>query len=108
MRVLLDNNVNQRFARLLTGHEVVHSRKMGWEERYNGTLIQAAEDEGFSVVITADKQMRYQQNVSRWKISIIVLNSWRITWRQIQPLGTKVQAILDGPLASGSFIVVDP
>lgn len=32
MRVLFDNNVDQRFAKLLLGHEVVTAFQMGWAE----------------------------------------------------------------------------
>jgi len=39
MRVLLDNNVNHRFARLISGHEVVHARSLGLRELHNGELI---------------------------------------------------------------------
>jgi hypothetical protein len=54
MRVLLDNNVNQRFAALVEGHEVVHARQLGWGELLNGKLISVAEDAAFEVMITAD------------------------------------------------------
>ncbi len=44
MRVLLDNNVDHRFGKLLTGHEAIHARQMGWADLYNGDLITAAEN----------------------------------------------------------------
>ena len=58
MRILLDNNVNQRFASLLGDFDVTHARALGWGELLNGTLISAAEVAGFDVMITADKQMQ--------------------------------------------------
>ena len=61
MRVLLDNNVNYRFGRLLKGHEVVHVQDIGWDKLRNGELLAAADRDGFEVMITADKRMQYQQ-----------------------------------------------
>jgi predicted nuclease of predicted toxin-antitoxin system len=107
MRLLLDHNVNSRYGRLLPGHEVSHTYKMGWEELLNGELITAAETAGFEVIITADKNLQYQQNLSGRKISIIVLNARGITWQHIEPLAPQVRAALE-ELTPGSFITIIP
>jgi len=60
LRVLLDNNVDPRYGRLLHGHEVIHARKMGWAELENGNLIAVAEGAEFDVMVTGDKNMQYQ------------------------------------------------
>ena len=107
MRVLLDNNVNRRFAQLILGHEVTHAREMGWMGLENGDLIAAAQQEGFNVVITCDKQIQYQQNLAGRKISIIVLNSLFIKLEYIKPLAPQVNEILSKLDPSG-FIVISP
>ena len=103
MRILLDNNVNQRFAVLVEGHEVVHARQLGWGELLNGNLISAAEDASFDVMITADKQMQYQQNLTGQKIAIVVLNSVLLRWSDIEPLGPVVNELLRKGVEAGSF-----
>lgn len=108
MRVLLDNNVNQRFARLIDGHEVIHARQMRWGSLQNGRLIAAAEEGGFDVLVTADKNMRYEQNLAGRRITVVVLNSLFIKWADIRPLAPQVQLFLDGVPARGSFVVIDP
>ncbi len=75
MRVLPDNNVDHRFARLLQGHDVIHARQMGWARLFNGDLICAAETENFAVMITADKNMRYQQNIETCEIALDILKN---------------------------------
>ena len=105
MRVLLDNNVNQRFAVLVGGHEVVHARQLGWGELLNGNLIAAAENAGFDVMITADKQMQYQQNLTGRRIAIIVLNSVLLRWSDIEPLAPIVNELLRQGVEAGSFNV---
>jgi predicted nuclease of predicted toxin-antitoxin system len=108
MRVLLDHNVNPRYARLLTDHDVSHTYKMGWAELLNGDLIAMAEGEGFDVMITADKNLQYQQSLKGRKICILVLNAKRITWPHIEPLCPQVQKILAAQFQPGAFIVVSP
>lgn len=75
MRVLLDHNINPRFGRLLPGHQVTHAYKLGWSELVNGELIKRAESEGFDAIVTADKNLRYQQSLSDRRIEIIVLDT---------------------------------
>ena len=108
MRVRLDNNVNHRFARLITGHEVIHARSLGLGELYNGDLIAAAEEKQFDVIVTAHKQMEYQQNLAARRLSIVVLNSLLIRWTDIAPPAPQVQSALDSGLPPGTFIRIGP
>lgn len=108
MRVLLDNNVNRDFVRLVQGHELIHARTLGWGELANGDLIATAEAENFDVLITADKQMQYQQSIAGRRIAILVLNSRFIKWSHIAPLAPLVQQNLDSGVEPGAFIVIAP
>jgi hypothetical protein len=62
--ILIDQNVSARLARLLTGHDAVHASRLGWAELTNGDLLTAAEGDGFELMITADQNIRYQQNLA--------------------------------------------
>lgn len=95
-RILLDNILDHRFGRLLLGHEVVHTRWMGWRRLENGDLLAAAERGGFDVLTTGDKNLRYQQNMKGRRISVVILNSRLISMRHIAPLAPKVLQALDG------------
>jgi hypothetical protein len=63
MRILFDNGTPRGLAHFLTGHTVEEARARGWEELENGELIDAGEPEGFEVLVTTDKNIRYQQNL---------------------------------------------
>lgn len=76
-RILLDQNVPFALGRLLTGHSVAHAADLGWGELANGDLIAAAERDGFEVLLTADQNIRYQQNLTNRRIGIVVLESNR-------------------------------
>jgi predicted nuclease of predicted toxin-antitoxin system len=80
VRVLLDHNVPHKLRDSLTDHEVATADEMGWSELENGELLQAAEDAGFAVMVTCDKNMAYQQNLQGRKLALIVLstNNWNL------------------------------
>jgi hypothetical protein len=79
-RILFDVNVPRPLARLLTRHDVELADALGWRELTNGDLLSAAEQAGFDLMLTADTNLRYQQNLSGRRISIIALstNAWPI------------------------------
>ena len=72
-RVLLDHCVPRRVCQALVGCETNTAFKRGWAELKNGALLQAAEDAGFDVLITADKNLRYQQKLTSRRIAIVEL-----------------------------------
>lgn len=58
---------------------VTEARARGWEELENGELLKQAEAAGFEVLVTTDKNIRYQQNLKGRKIAIVVLGQGRWT-----------------------------
>jgi hypothetical protein len=51
---------------------------MDWSRLTNGDQLAAAESAGFEIMITADKNLQYQRNLTQRRISIIVIgtNQW--------------------------------
>ena len=74
MRVLLDECVDWRLSRALTGHEVKSARQMGWSAIKNGELLELA-SERFDAFVTVDRNLAFQQNVQSLSIPVIVLHA---------------------------------
>jgi len=53
-------------------HDVSHAKDIGWRELSNGALLKQAAKQ-FDVIVTVDKKMRFEQNVSKLPIPIIEL-----------------------------------
>ena len=104
MRILLDQATPVPLRRYLGGHNVSTAAQQRWDDLRNGDLLKAAEDEGFEVLVTTDKNMRYQQNLSMRRIAIVVLGKGN--WPLIKPHVHLVAAAVDaaGP---GSYAEVD-
>jgi hypothetical protein len=96
--ILLDNNAPRGLIRALTGHTVAEARERGWETLKNGDLLTAAEKAGFEVLLTSDKNIRYQQNLGGRKIAIVVLTigRWEPVRRMLAEIATAVNAATPG------------
>ena len=104
MLILLDNGCPRGIARFLPGHTVAECREYGWDSTGNGELLGAAEATGFEVLLTTDKNIRYQQNLTGRKIAIVVLGKGR--WRLIRPMLEVVRAAVNAA-TTGSYTEVD-
>ena len=98
MRVLLDNGTPRGLASALTDHIVEESRARGWDTLKNGELLDAAEAAGFDVFVTTDRNIRYQQNLARRKIAIVILSKgrWRLIRKRLAAIAATVTAATPG------------
>jgi hypothetical protein len=94
----LINNVPRGLARALSAHAVVESRERGWHLFKNGDLLNAAEDAAFDVLVTSDKSIRYQQNLTRRKLALVVLSQgrWRLVRQKLKAVAAAVEAATPG------------
>lgn len=80
MKILFDTCVPRPLQQCLAAHQVIRAQQQGWGELRNGDLLNAAESADFELFVTADKNLRYQQQLSGRRIAVLVLpsNSWPI------------------------------
>ncbi len=74
MLVLFDQATPVPLRPYLEGHTVRTAAQEGWARLRNGDLLAAAEDAGFDILLTTDKNMRYQQKLTGRKIAVILLD----------------------------------
>jgi len=96
--ILFDNNVPRGLARSLSVHTVVEARARGWHTFKNGDLLTAAEAAGFDVMVTSDKSIKYQQNLTGRKIALVVLSQgrWRLVRQRLDAIAAAVNAATPG------------
>jgi hypothetical protein len=105
MLVLFDNGTPRTLARYLVGlHTITEARARGWEQLENGKLLNEAEAAGFEVLVTTDKNLGYQQNLSGRKIAVVVLGKGR--WTLIEPHVARVVAAVNAAMP-GTFVEVE-
>ncbi len=104
MRILFDNGTPRGVAAALLEHTVEEARARGWDTLGNGELLDAAESAGFDVLITTDRNLRYQQNLKSRKIAVVVLGKGR--WTFIKKTLPEIAAAV-ATATPGSFVEVD-
>jgi len=100
VRVLFDQGTPEPLRHVLTRYEVATAYERGWSQLTNGELLDAAEKEGYGVLVTTDSNLRYQQNLERRHIAIVVLST--PSWPRIQRASALVWALLNIPLQAAT------
>jgi hypothetical protein len=98
MLILFDNGTPAPLRYALKGHVVVEAIERGWDRLANGELIAAAEAAGFELLLTTDKNIRYQQDLTGRRIAFVVLGNqqWPTLRRYIESVVAAVNAATPG------------
>lgn len=75
MKLILGHNIDWRLKKDIVGHDVRTVQELGWADVINGELLTLVEEAGFHLLLTADANIKQQQNMTGRKIAIIVLRS---------------------------------
>src|SRR5256884_1511841 len=102
MRILIDECLDWRLCRSLVGHHCFSVPKMGWAGLKNGVLLERAELE-FDVFLTGDRNLSFQQTLSKFDIAVIVLHAESIQLRHTLPLVPKILSAL-ATIQSGQVV----
>ena len=101
---MFDHSTPAPLSAYLVDHTVLEARDREWDRLSNGDLLDEAERAGFDVLITADKNMRYQQNLKDRRIALVVLATPQ--WPVVRLHTERIAAAVDGA-RPGSYVEVD-
>ena len=104
MRILFDQGAPAPLREFLKQHEVSTAFERGWSTLKNGELLDAAEREGFEVLVTTDSRLRYQQNLATRRIAIVCLLS--TSWPRIRKIASSVVEAIEAS-SRGSYREVE-
>ena len=104
MKLLLDECIDQRFAKELSDHEVRTVSQMGWTGKRNGELLRLAEGQ-FDVFVSVDRNLSFQQNLPKLGIAVVILTAPSNRLADLQPLAPKLLQILSN-LTPGTAVTV--
>ena len=104
MTILLDENIPHLLKRLLSEFEVTTVQEIGLSGTKNGALISFI-DGTYDVFITADKNLKYQQNLATRRVAIVELYSNRLP--EIERMEERIRTVLT-TLDKGDFVAIAP
>lgn len=85
MRLLLDECVDRRLARQITGHDVSTVVGLGWAGVRNGTLLARTAGQ-FDIFVTVDRNLAFQQRIDTVPFAVVVLRARTNRLVDLQPL----------------------
>lgn len=94
MKILLDECIDRRLAKEFVGYEIKTVPQMGWAGIKDRELLILAASV-FDVFITADRNLSFQQNLSPFDLSLIILQAQSNRLVDLKPLIPKVLDVLD-------------
>ena len=105
MLVLFDHGTPKGLARALPGHTIHTAQARGWDALSNGALLSAAEEAAFDLVLTTDRRIRYQQNLTARRIALVVLTG-STKWSRVRQHFDRIAAAVAGA-TPGSYTEVE-
>lgn len=98
MKIILDESVPQKLRLLIEAHTVITVAYQGWSGLKNGALLTAAEEAGYDLFITADQEIKYQQNLTGRGMAVLVLssNNWDYVKAAISKIVTAIESMTPG------------
>ena len=103
MKILFDQGTPVPLRRFLVNHEVRTAYNEGWSKLENGDLLLAAENSEFQILVTTDQNLRYQQNLAKRKIAIVVLLS--TSWPKIRDRTDVIESAID-EIDAGGYVEI--
>ncbi|HYP41797.1 MAG TPA: DUF5615 family PIN-like protein [Chloroflexia bacterium] len=105
MKLLVDEGLPQQLRHYFPGHDAATVGYMGWRGIKNGELLNLAEAQGFDVLLTADQNLPFQQNISKRKIAVIVLVARDIQLETLEVLMPAITEALEA-IQAGKVVYV--
>jgi Domain of unknown function (DUF5615) len=107
MRILLDECIDRRLTKEFGGYEIKTVPQMGWAGIKDRELLILAASV-FDVFITADRNLSFQQNLSPFDLSLIVLQAQSNRLADLKPLVPKVLDVLDtAPRGQATLVCIE-
>jgi len=94
MLILFDHGTPKGLIRALVGHTVITAQAKGWDRLSNGALLDAAEEARFELLLTTDRRIRYQQNLTERKLALVVLTG-ATKWSCVRLHLERIAAVVD-------------
>jgi predicted nuclease of predicted toxin-antitoxin system len=75
MKILLDECITKHLKLYLNEFDVLTVRELNLSGIKNGKLMTFCSENNFDILLTIDKNLMFQQNLEKYHVSIVVLNS---------------------------------
>lgn len=106
--ILLDENLPAPLKNdFSNAFQVVTIYDKGWQSKENGELLQAIVDDGIEFLMTADRNLEYQQNLDKYDLRLIVLITYNNRYKTLKRKVSKIEEALLNNSSEEKIIRID-
>ena len=105
MKLLLDECTPKRLRNDFHSHDVQTVDEVGLKGALNGELLRAAIAQQFDVLITVDRRIPFQQNLSQFDIAVIILVARPCRYAQLKMLVPQAIVVLE-TIKAGEVVII--
>ncbi|QHV97108.1 DUF5615 family PIN-like protein [Spirosoma endbachense] len=106
MRLLLDENVPKKLKQdLVAFHDVFTVREMRRDGNEDEDVLQFLVNFNMDALITCDKNLRFQQNLTKYSTPVLVLDTYTNAYPVLKAIIPALLATLEQPLESGATVI---
>jgi predicted nuclease of predicted toxin-antitoxin system len=97
LKILIDESLPSALGKRLPMHQAITVQQRGWSGVKNGELLKRASRE-FEVLLTADKNMQFQQNMKKLDLAIVIFptNHYKDVMNLVEDLMQVLETIQRG------------
>jgi predicted nuclease of predicted toxin-antitoxin system len=107
-RVLLDENLDRRLKNYFSAElDVTSVPDLGWQSKKNGELLTAMDVEGIAYLLTADRNLQFQQNLERYDVVIVVVATHDVRIKNLSKYISEIEEAITNGQPTQNIIVVD-
>ena len=99
MLILFDHGTPKGLSRALPGHTIITAQARGWDKLNNGALLNAAEEAALDLLLTTDRRIRYQQDLTGRNIALVVLTG-STKWSQVRMHLERIAGVVNAATPS--------
>lgn len=93
--ILLDENLPVPLRNDFSENfEVITVYDKGWQSKQNGELLQAIDNDGIDFLMTADRNLEYQQNLDQYNLRLIVLITYDNRYKTLKNKVPIIEEVL--------------
>lgn len=107
-RVLLDENLDKRLKNYFSAElDVTSVPDLGWQSKKNGELLTAMDAAGINYLLTADRNLQFQQNPDKYAVVLVVVATQDTRLKNLAPHISTIEAAVTGAQPTEKVILID-
>ena len=107
-RVLLDENLDRRLKNCFSGElDVTSVPDLGWQSKKNGELLSAMKEEGIDILLTSDRNLRFQQNLADAGVQVVIIIAFDNRLKALINSIEKIESVILALPAAEQYVEID-